>query len=609
MLPAVFQQANIVLKPSLVPTPLITKDEHPHIQIVPLSSSRHSTSGVILALIRLILSLIGSNLRRQKDPQADAQRLRQFLEEMGGLWVKAGQLISLRRDVLTPEMTDELTQLQYRAFGFAPDVARQILADALGVPIETVFESFEDLPFAAASISQVHRGFLRREQVWVAIKIQRPDIVPIFERDLRLISWLLRQMGKIPATSFIDWDGMIKELQDIMREEIDYRYESSNLRFMRKKLKAHKVYVPKFFRRYSGMKVITMEMITGVLMSDYLRVQATDPERLSTWCEENEVRPRKVGRRLLFSFYRQLFEDNLFHGDLHPGNIVLLRNSRLALIDLGTVGNLEPRFVTNYYRQAVAVANREYAKAAELYLMMADSLPIMDVTAFRTEMVALYRNWEARSRLRDLSYYEKSISGGAANDVQTIARKYKVNPSWQFLRVGRAISTLDANLNVLLGNSDPTKLIRRYNQGASRRRLRSLFKNGVSGFVNTATDMTQTISFASDMVRRQALQFQGAATTGARIARVVLGWLRFGLFLAVLVFLYDLIHHHVNHLVRWLHPWLGPVADAAEAIPPYELDIGITILLGMLLLAILISRIRSIASQKTFRLPDGRLDR
>lgn len=598
-----------MLKPSLVPTPLITEDERPHIQIVPLSNSRHSTVGVIFALVRLIFSLIGSSLRRQKNPQADAQRLRQFLEEMGGLWVKAGQLISLRRDVLTPEMTDELTQLQYRAFGFAPDVARQILTDTLGVPITTVFEQFEDHPFAAASISQVHRGFLRREQVWVAIKIQRPDIVPIFERDLRLISWLLRQMGKLPATGFIDWDGMIKELQDIMREEIDYRYESSNLRFMRQKLKAHKVYVPKFFRRYSGPRVITMEMITGVLMSDYLRVQATDPERLSAWCEENRVRPRKVGRRLLFSFYRQLFEDNLFHGDLHPGNIVLLRNSRLALIDLGTVGNLEPRFVTNYYRQAVAVANREYAKAAELYLMMADSLPIMDVTAFRTEMVALYRNWEARSRLRDLSYYEKSISGGAANDVQTIARKYKVNPSWQFLRVGRAISTLDANLNVLLGNSDPTKLIRRYNQGASRRRLRNLFKNGVSGFVNTATDITQTISFASDMVRRQALQFQGAATTGARIARVVLGWLRFGLFLAALVFLYDLIHYHANSLVQWLHPWLGPVADIAEAIPSYELDIGITILLGVLLLVIFVSRIRSITSQKTLRLPDGRLDR
>ncbi|MBK9055013.1 MAG: AarF/ABC1/UbiB kinase family protein [Chloroflexi bacterium] len=200
---------------------------------------------------------------------------------MGGLWVKAGQLISLRRDVLTPEMADELTQLQYRAFGFARHGPANING-YVGGPIETVFEQFESA-LRGASISQVHRGFLRQEQVWVAIKIQRPDIVPIFERDLRLISWLLRQMGKLPATGFIDWDGMIKELQDIMREEIDYRYESSNLRFMRQKLKAHKVYVPKYFRRYSGPRVITMEMITGVLMSDYLRVQATDPQRLAAW--------------------------------------------------------------------------------------------------------------------------------------------------------------------------------------------------------------------------------------------------------------------------------------------------------------------------------------
>ncbi|MBK9055014.1 MAG: hypothetical protein IPL78_30185 [Chloroflexi bacterium] len=158
------------------------------------------------------------------------------------------------------------------------------------------------------------------------------------------------------------------------------------------------------------------------------------------------------------------FEDNLFSWRPTPGNIVLLRNSRPRPHRFRHGRQFEPR-CDQRYRQAVAVANREYAKAAELYLMMSDSLPIMDVAAFRTEMVALYRNWEARSRLRDLSYYEKSISGGAANDVQTIARKYKVNPSWQFLRVGRAISTLDANLNALLGNADPTKLIRRYNQG------------------------------------------------------------------------------------------------------------------------------------------------
>ncbi|MBK9055015.1 MAG: hypothetical protein IPL78_30190 [Chloroflexi bacterium] len=103
------------------------------------------------------------------------------------------------------------------------------------------------------------------------------------------------------------------------------------------------------------------------------------------------------------------------------------------------------------------------------------------------------------------------------------------------------------------------------------------------------------------MVRRQALQFQGAATTGARIARLVLSWLRLGLFVVALVFLYDLIHHHANSLVQRLHAWLGPVADAAEAIPPYELDIGITILLGLLLLVIFVSRVRSITSQKTLR--------
>lgn len=137
---------------------------------------------------------------------------------MGGLWVKAGQFMSLRRELFSPEMVDLLTQLQYHAYGFPTEEARRIVADTLRSPIEDTYEIFEDLPFAAASISQVHRAFLKREQEWVAVKVQRPDIGKIFERDLKIIISLLRRMAKIPALTYKTFEGMIVELWKIVRK-------------------------------------------------------------------------------------------------------------------------------------------------------------------------------------------------------------------------------------------------------------------------------------------------------------------------------------------------------------------------------------------------------
>src|SRR4051794_5112548 len=181
---------------------------------------------------------------------------------------------------------------------------------------------------------------LRRDGVLVAIKVQRPGIVALLERDLSVIKMLSRLAQHMPGSSHVPWDGLVRELRRVFTEEVDYRYEVSNLRRLRKTLREHNVYVPKVYRRLSGRQIIVMELIEGVLMSDYSRIQATDPTRAASWCEENNVEPRKVGSRLMRSFYRQMFEDNVFHGDLHPGNIVLLRDSRFALIDLGSIGTL-----------------------------------------------------------------------------------------------------------------------------------------------------------------------------------------------------------------------------------------------------------------------------
>lgn len=598
-----------MLRPERIPTPLVEARQLAPITIRAASRpGRFQTARLLLRLARFALALAWSARVRHAPPAQLGALLREFFESMGGLWVKAGQLLSLRADLLPADMQRELMQLQYRAEGFAGEQAREIVAATLGRPLEQIFDIFEPQPFAAASVAQVHRARLRAEAAWVAVKVQRPYIAAIFRRDLAIISWLLRMLARVPALRYITWEGMIRELQQMMREELDYRYETANLRRMRKLLRRHKVYVPKVYEPYGGAAVVVMEYLQGVLMSDFLQAARADAPRLADWCAANNIRPRKVGARLLLSFYRQLFEDNLFHGDLHPGNIMLLRDSRFALIDFGTVGNLEARFVANYQKQAIALAEHDYAKAADLYLLLADTLPPTDTAGFRTDLIEIYRAWSARTQLRGLSYLEKSISGGVANDVQAIARRYQVNPSWQFLRVARALSTLDASLNVLLGDADPNKLIRRYQRQLVRRRLRRLRKTGLRALVGAVSSAGEAAGYAADSLRRRAIQFEGAISTGARVGLTILAVLRAALLLGMLALAYAVVHQHAFGLVRRIHAWLGAFDRGVELIPLFPLELGLAALVLAALLARSLGRLRRSLAQPKVRLPNGQID-
>ncbi len=176
----------------------------------------------------------------------------------------------------------------------------------------------------------------------------RPGAEDIFAADMAFFQTVVWWLNRFNIFSYMRWQEAIWELDQIMREETDYRFELSNIRLMRKQLCGHSVYVPRPFPKYCRRRVLVMEFLEGTLMSDYIQVSESDPERLAAWLDENHIEPERVGRRLFMSFMRQIVEENRFHGDLHPGNIMLLRNSRVAFIDFGTVGTLEQNLWRKY---------------------------------------------------------------------------------------------------------------------------------------------------------------------------------------------------------------------------------------------------------------------
>ncbi len=368
----------------------------------------------------------------------------------------------------------------------------------------------------------------------------------------------------------------------MMNEELTYRYEIGNLLRMRKLLRKHKnVYVPKVFTAYCGAHIIAMEEIPGVVMSDYLRMSQADPGRVARWCEQNNTSPRRVGQRLMFTFYRQLFEDNLFHGDLHPGNIILLRDSRFALIDFGTIGNLERRFLQAYREVARATAEKDYSKAVELYLLMCDRVPAIDLAALRADMVECYRAWEARVHAFGTSYMDKAISGAMAFDLQNIAARYRVNPSWQYLRVGRAIMTLDANLSVLLSDANPVKILKRYFRQAQRRAIRETTHQIGSRVAGTVMEVAGMLDRADTVLRRGEIQIEGVQSAGHYLLGLVFKGLRILTAVVMVLLTYDFLHHYHTQIVAGVHRLLGGVGnDLTDAVPDFTYGVSLLLLLA-----------------------------
>jgi ubiquinone biosynthesis protein len=411
-------------------------------------------------LFSFLLWVAWARLLRRADPADVARVLRERLEAQGGVWVKAGQLLGMRSDMFPRAFCAELSRLQDRAPGFAPEAARQIVEESLGRPIEEVFSEWAAEPFAAASIGQLHRGVLRHEGTVVAVKVQRPHIERRYELDLRFVRWLVRLALVFRIAPHINWAQFYEELDRALVEELDYRFEATAIRRMRKGLKHHQgIYAPKVFTKYSARRVLCMEFVQGALMADLVNALHDDPARARAWLVENRIDPDKVARRLYVSLLRQIFDDNRFHGDLHPGNIILLKGSRLALIDFGSIGRLEEQFRERYFEFEESIANGEYAKAADILLLMQPSLPSIDLEPLKEEIVRAFRDWELRSATKGLPFALKSSAEANGRVVRAMLR-YRIPATWQWLRVDRAMVTLEASLRVLAPDIDYLKLSR-----------------------------------------------------------------------------------------------------------------------------------------------------
>jgi ubiquinone biosynthesis protein len=288
-------------------------------------------------------------------------RLRLALEELGPIFVKFGQAVSTRRDLLPADIADELAMLQDRVPPFPGATARVLIEQAYGRPLAEVFESFDETPLAAASIAQVHAARLPGGQE-VVIKVLRPGMRAMIERDLEVLHALAdlaqrysREGRRLRPREIVD------EYQRTVLDELDLMREAANASQLKRNFAGSDLlYVPEVYWDYCRNDVMVMERIHGVPISDLERLKAagTDIRQLA----ENGVR----------IFFTQVFRHNFFHADMHPGNIFVLvddpRRPRYAAVDFGIVGTLDPRDQHYLAENFMAVFERDYHRVALLHL-------------------------------------------------------------------------------------------------------------------------------------------------------------------------------------------------------------------------------------------------
>lgn len=258
------------------------------------------------------------------------ERLRLVLEELGPTFIKLGQLLSIRPDLVPPALVEELSKLQDQAPPFSFTEAKEIIERELKAPLEEIFAHFEQTPIAAASLGQVHRAFLK-DGTAVAVKVQRPHIEKTIEVDLEIMLYfarfLQRRLREVRPYNPV---GIVQEFAKYIAKEMDYLLEATNIERFGKNFKNEPdIYVPKVYRLYCTKRVLVMEYVEGIKISEIEKLKAAGYDlRLIA----------KRGARLIL---RQIFEYGFFHGDPHPGNVFILPKAIFCFLDYGMMGRID----------------------------------------------------------------------------------------------------------------------------------------------------------------------------------------------------------------------------------------------------------------------------
>lgn len=351
--------------------------------------------------------------------------IRNTLLDLGPTFIKVGQLFSTRADLFPSEYVEELAKLQDKVPAFSYEQVEAIVEQELGKKIPELFQSFDPIPLAAASLGQVHRAKLHSGEE-VVVKVQRPGLRKLFEIDLAILKGITRYFQNHPELGRgRDWLGIYDECCRILWEEIEYLNEGRNADTFRRNFRAVDwVKVPRIYWRYTSPRVLTLEYAPGIKISHYEALEAAGIDR------------KAIARQGAEAYLHQLLNNGFFHADPHPGNIAVSAEGALIFYDFGMMGRIKPNIREQLMRTLFGIAQKNGGQVVDSLVEMGALAPADDMGPVRRSVQYMLDHF------MDKPFETQSVSA-ISEDLYEIAYNQPFRFPATFTFVMRAFSTLE----------------------------------------------------------------------------------------------------------------------------------------------------------------------
>ncbi len=387
------------------------------------------------------------------------ERLRLMLEELSGSFLKFGQILSLQVDALPREYCDALLNLLDRVPPFPRAEVREVFIRELGKPPEDIYREFDYSPIASASIGQVHRARLADSSP-VAVKVQRPGIEQIFMRDAALLRLFVQAVFALKVTTLYFMRDPVREFNDWLQDELDYRREASYAEVLERNAReTPNERVPRIHWQFTGARVLTMDFLEGYSVMEYLRLRdRRDVHRLE---ELNQIGfdPSQFVSNVINNFLSDAFRFGVFHADLHPANLLIMKDNVVGYVDFGIVGSMTPEARRKQIMLSLAYVKGKTDEIFDAFMNVCTFTKQSDLPGFRRELEKRSRLWYREPAVGGVPHFRRSLTV-AMIDLLALSRYYGVQVDREMIKYIRSLFLADGLVSRLAPGLDLAPQIR-----------------------------------------------------------------------------------------------------------------------------------------------------
>lgn len=437
-----------------------------------------------------IQKLIPNSSRKHALLYTKWAKMRLVCEELGPTFVKFGQILSNRADLIPLELTFELEKLQENVPPMSQKEAKNVVEFELEDKVENLFAWFEPKPFASASMAQVHKAILHSGKR-IVLKVQRLGIFDIIIEDIKVMYRIAEVLEKrIPSIKNFDPTGLVKNFEDSILKELDFIHESINVeRFYNNLAKDdnlnHYSLAPKVYHEFTTSKVLALEFISGIKIDKISKLQ------------EKGFDTRVLARRLAIGYYKQIFEYGFFHADPHPGNLLVLPNGHIGYLDFGMMGSMLPRDIAIFGKLFIAISNKNVNVIIKAIMQLSNRTVIPDMRSLEFDV----NEFVEKYYVRDIHKNEMST---ILLELKDIIMNHGLQVPTYFFLFARSLVTLEGVIEKLDPDFEQLEIVRPYLIKSSKRKFNPIIigKKVVNSIIELTDYMEEFPADLKNAIRR-----------------------------------------------------------------------------------------------------------